>query len=25
MRYESRHLTDEEMMDLARYYSQLPH
>ncbi|MBL1257203.1 MULTISPECIES: cytochrome c [unclassified Methylocystis] len=24
MRYESRHLTDEEMQDLARYYSQLP-
>jgi cytochrome c553 len=25
MRYESRHLSDEEMLDLARYYSQLPH
>ncbi len=24
MRYESRHLTDEEMRDLARYFSQLP-
>ncbi len=25
MSYESRHLTDEEMLDIARYYSQLPH
>jgi cytochrome c553 len=24
MAYESRHLTDEEMQDIARYYSQLP-
>lgn len=24
MAYESRHLSDEEMRDLARYYSQLP-
>lgn len=24
MAYESRHLTDEEMLDIARYYSQLP-
>jgi cytochrome c553 len=24
MRYESRHLSDEEMRDLAHYYAQLP-
>lgn len=24
MRYESRHLSDEEMQELARYYAQLP-
>lgn len=24
MAFESRHLTDDEMRDLARYYSQLP-